>query len=74
MAEEQVLDNKKLESLEGILKKKFGENYYGIKGNHKLESTKWMSTGFYALDYVLGKGLPLGKLLQITGWESCGSY
>lgn len=69
---EILTNSKQLDSLDSILRKKYGDRYYGFKGNNKLEKIDWVSSGYYGIDYVFGKGVPKGKLIQLTGWESVG--
>jgi recombination protein RecA len=69
---DEITSKKKLEALDAILKKRCGDRYYAPKGKNKVEPVTWISSGYYAVDYVCGKGIPEGKLVQLTGWESVG--
>jgi recombination protein RecA len=69
---DEITSKKKLEALESILKKNHGDRYYAIKGTNKLPPIEWSSSGYYAVDYVMGKGVPKGRFIQVTGWESVG--
>ena len=56
---------KSAKALDSLLTKKYGENYYGITQDRKLPPVKFISTGCHSLDYVLGGGIPEGRILEL---------
>jgi len=50
---------------------KYGSFAANLLGNCE-QSNEFLSTGSFALDDLLGKGLPCGRLVEISGWESVG--
>lgn len=61
---------KDLAQLEGKLKGLLGDTYFG-KGE-LVDPVEFYSTGCLALDYVMGGGLPKGRVVEISGVESSG--
>lgn len=68
---DEITSKKKLEALESLLKKRHGDRYYSKKTN-PIPPIEWISSGYYSLDYVMGRGIPKGRLIQVVGWESVG--
>lgn len=56
------------EKIAGILQKSTGVQVRSL-GDRKLER---ISTGNYPIDYVLGGGMPLGRMVELFGSESTG--
>lgn len=50
------------------LRKKYGESFYG---NNAPRLTR-LSTGYIGLDYILGGGLPIGRMVQLAAAPSVG--
>lgn len=61
-----------MKALDAALAKKFGDKYFGPTNGRKVDPVKFISTGCMSIDYVLGGGLPSGRLLEIFGQPSCG--
>jgi recombination protein RecA len=74
MSEENNSDiASKLKKLESLMVKKYGDNYYGINNNNSTPaSIRFISTGCFSIDYMLGGGLPEGRIVQMYGPESSG--
>ncbi len=61
-----------IKALDAALAKKFGDKYYGPTSGRKVEPVQFISTGCMSLDYVLGGGVPSGKVMEIMGPPSTG--
>lgn len=60
----------KYAAVEKKLKQKFGDRFFGTeKSTPKVEI---IPTGYPTIDRVLGGGLPVGRMIEIFGPESCG--
>ena len=64
--------NKKLEETLKNLNKKYGEGTVRHLGEQNVTSIKRISTGILSLDYILGGGYPVGRIIEIFGKEASG--
>lgn len=72
LLEEQPKQDGKLDVALKLLEKEFGKGVV-IGGNDKSNIVDVISTGSVGLDVALGiGGFPLGKIVEIIGWESSG--
>ena len=64
----------KIESLLNSLNKKYKSTGNAIlsKASDQVAQVDWISTNIYALDRVMGKGLPRGRVVEIWGSASSG--
>lgn len=62
------MDNKGIKSVLAIIEKKFGKE--AIVG--ELIEIERVSSGCLSLDLALGGGYPVGRIIEIRGWESSG--
>ena len=62
------MDNKGIESVLSKIEKKFGKE--AIVG--ELIEIERVSSGCLSLDIALGGGFPVGRIIEIMGWESSG--
>lgn len=60
--------SKGIESVLGIIEKKFGKE--AIVG--ELIEIERISSGCLSLDIALGGGYPVGRIIEVMGWESSG--
>lgn len=64
---------KELASIEESIIRATGvKNYYGVAVNTKKPTIECLSTGVMTLDYILGKGVPKGLIMQFYGQNSVG--
>jgi len=61
----------KLKALESLLTKNYGSNYIGVNQKKEIE-TEFLVTEYPSINYVLGGGVPVGKLIEIYGKPSSG--
>lgn len=54
------------------LQKKYGSNVLMEMGKEIDFKVDWVSTGCYALDEIIGQGLPRGRVIEVFGAESGG--
>lgn len=67
-----MVDKKKLnEALKG-LNKKYGEGTIRRLGEQSIVPVRRISTGILSLDYILGGGYPVGRIIEIFGPEASG--
>lgn len=64
--------SKKLESTVGLLNKKYRDTAIMDMANPKILDVERIPTGLFSLDYVLGGGIPKGRIIEVYGLESCG--
>lgn len=64
--------NKKLEETLKNLNKKYGEGTVRHLGEQNVTPIKRISTGILSLDYILGGGYPVGRIIEIFGKEASG--
>lgn len=64
--------NKKLEETLKNLNKKYGEGTVRHLGEQNVTPIKRISTGILSLDYILGGGYPVGRIVEIFGKEASG--
>lgn len=64
---------KELASIEESIIRTTGvKNYYGVAINKKKPSIEFITTGVRTLDYLFGKGIPKGLIMQFYGQNSVG--
>lgn len=65
-------DLKKIEDVIGELTKKYGDNTLQQLDSENVTKVECVSTGLPSLDYILGGGVPKGRIIEIFGPESGG--
>jgi recombination protein RecA len=72
MKEKEVLSSKSiLENAMADLRKKYGESII-LNEKNMMEKTEMRSTGSYAIDNLLGGGIPVGRIMELYGEPSQG--
>lgn len=61
-----------IKSILAAAKKKYGSDAVNFFGDTKVQEVPRISTGFPSIDYVLGGGLPKGRIIQLFGPYSSG--
>ena len=64
--------NKELDSLIGDLQTRFGDGAVMRLGEAQHAKVETVSSGSFSLDYVLGGGLPKGRVIEVYGPEASG--
>lgn len=54
------------------INKKFEGAIFTLAGETSETSQEFFPTGFLNLDFILGGGIPLGKIIEVFGWEGVG--
>lgn len=70
--QEVKVDKSKVDSLRVEMLKKFGANAIIMGTDHEKATYGRISTGSIDLDLKLGGGIPIGRMIQISGERSCG--
>jgi len=69
---EKIKKKKKID-IGNILENTFGKgSIFGLEDEGVDRNTQWINTGVNVLNYVLGAGIPKGKIIEIFGPESSG--
>lgn len=69
---EVKVDKNKVDSIRLEILKKFGTNSVIMGGDHEKAKYGRISTGSIDLDLKLGGGIPIGRMVQISGARSSG--
>lgn len=67
-----AVDKKALDNALKELNKKYGEGTVRRLGEESIIPIKRISTGILSLDYILGGGYPVGRIIEIFGPEASG--
>jgi recombination protein RecA len=72
MKKETKEEGDKVEAAMAQLQKKYGNDVLMELSRDTDFKVEWFSTGSFALDEVIGKGLPKGRIIEVFGAESSG--
>jgi recombination protein RecA len=73
MSESSVSDSKALQSTLSLVEKQFGKGAIMRLGDSHIDAIDGISTGALSLDLALGgKGVPIGRIVELFGPESSG--
>lgn len=63
---------KEAKALDKEMTKYLGDKYYGISSGRVIDPVRFIPSGSYSLDKIIGGGIPVGRIIECFGPESSG--